>query len=137
MCIRDSSEPDSEGKTDKSNAHPDPNIFRYSKHDSSPSPLEDDSPIPRDEPAEPNAPPDVDNPAEEPQPPLFPTPEVVAGPSPDSTPGTSQGGQDREYQLLLLQRAQALAIVRMSPQDLPEPELLPRNQVKPFPHYRD
>ena len=86
------SEPNSGGETDKSNAPSDPNIFRYSKHDSSPSPLEDDSPITRDEPAEPNAPPDVDNSTEEPQPPFPPPPEVVAGPSTDSTPAAPRDG---------------------------------------------
>ena len=86
------SEPDSQGKANDSDTHSDPNIFRYSNHDSSPSLLEDDSPNSRDELAEPNAPPDEDDPAEEPLPPSPPAPEVVAGPSPDPTPGTSQGG---------------------------------------------
>ena len=86
------SEPSSGDEVDKSITYPDANVFRYSKHDSSPSPLEDDSPITRDEPDEPNAPPDIDNSTEDSRPPSPPSPEVVAGPSTDPNPAASRDG---------------------------------------------
>ena len=86
------SEPSTGDEIDKSIAHPDPNFFRYSKHDSSPSPLEDDSPVVRDEPVEPNAPPDRNDSTEGSRSPSPPPPEVLPGPSTGPNPAAPRDG---------------------------------------------